>query len=101
MSLGAPERGCETTRCAVTLYAMPFSGYVADTPGFREFALWGVEPAEIGHHFRDFEPHLSDCRFSNCLHTAEPGCAVRRAVSSGDISNLRYESYLGILASFA
>ncbi len=89
------------TTTAVTLYRMPFSGYVADTPGFREFALWGVERAEIGHYFREFAPHLSNCRFSNCLHTSEPGCAVRRAVDDEAISNLRYDSYLSILASFA
>lgn len=89
------------TTAAVTLYRMPFRGYVADTPGFREFALWGMEPAEIGHHFREFTPCLSDCRFRNCLHTSEPGCAVRRAVEEGRISKCRYNSYLGILSSLS
>ena len=89
------------TTTAVTLYRMPFPGYVADTPGFREFALWDVDKAEIGHYFREFMPYLSECRFSNCLHTSEPSCAVRRAVDEGAISNIRYNSYLGMLASFA
>lgn len=88
------------TTTAVTLYRMPFSGYVADTPGFREFALCGIEPREIGHHFREFTPHLSSCRFRDCLHTAEPGCAVRQAVAGRMISKERYDSYLSILESF-
>lgn len=89
------------TTTAVTLYSMPFGGYVADTPGFREFALWGMEPAEIGHHFREFAPLLPECRFRDCLHTSEPGCAVRRGLEEGRVSKVRYESYLAILSSFS
>ena len=86
------------TTTAVSLHHMPFSGYVADTPGFREFALGGIEPAEIGHHFREFVDHLPDCRFRDCLHDSEPDCAVRRAVDEGKISKFRYDSYLQILS---
>ena len=94
---GRTGKGRHTT-AAVTLYPMPFSGYVADTAGFREFALWGMEAAEIGHHFREFVRYLADCRFSDCLHKSEPDCAVRRAVDHGHISKDRYNSYLRMLA---
>ena len=87
------------TTTAVTLYPMPFGGYVADTPGFREFALSGIRLPEIGHFFPEFGLHLPQCRFDDCLHREEPDCAVRRAVESGDVSKVRYESYLRILAT--
>ena len=53
------------TTTAVTLYGMPFGGFVADTPGFREFALWGVQPAEIGRFFLEIQHHLGSSRVSN------------------------------------
>lgn len=87
------------TTTAVTLYPMPFAGYVADTPGFREFALSGIHPSEIGHFFPEFVPHLAECKYKNCLHREEPSCAVRRAVATGEVSKRRYNSYLRILSA--
>ncbi|MCC7451716.1 MAG: ribosome small subunit-dependent GTPase A [Anaerolineae bacterium] len=69
-------------------------GYVADTPGIRQIAPWDVEPDELDAYFREIHPHVSECRFSDCTHTNEPGCGVRVAIESGAISQERYESYL-------
>ncbi len=86
------------TTTAVTLFPMPFPGFVADTPGFREFALAGVEAAEVGRFFPEFRPFIGACRFRNCLHVSEPGCQVLAAVDRGEISKSRYDGYLQIVA---
>ena len=71
--------------------------WIIDTPGIKGFGLLDVEKEEIGHYFRDIFHFSHDCRYSNCLHTGEPGCAVYQAVAKGDIALSRYESYLSIL----
>jgi ribosome biogenesis GTPase len=71
---------------------------VADTPGLREAGLWDIEPEELAWHFVEMRPYLSDCRFSSCTHTHEPGCAVKAAVEARAISKARYESYRRLLA---
>jgi ribosome biogenesis GTPase len=89
-------RGKHTTT-AVHLIQLPSGGYAADTPGFREFLPAGIVPSEVGRHYPEFRSVLGSCRFTDCLHRAEPGCAVARAVLAGSISKLRYENYLQIL----
>ncbi|MHC4731181.1 MAG: ribosome small subunit-dependent GTPase A [Planctomycetota bacterium] len=92
-------QGAHTTT-TVSLLRLPWGdGYLVDTPGIREFGLWRMEPSEVGHWFRDLASHLGDCRFNDCLHETEPGCAVKAAVEAGDIAAWRYESYLRILES--
>ena len=71
--------------------------WIIDTPGIKGFGLLDVEKEEIGHYFRDIFHISHDCRYSNCLHTGEPGCAVYQAVAQGNIALSRYESYLSIL----
>ena len=71
--------------------------WVIDTPGIKGFGLLDVEKEEISHYFRDIFHVSHDCRYSNCLHTGEPGCAVYQAVAKGEIALSRYESYLSIL----
>jgi ribosome biogenesis GTPase len=71
--------------------------WIIDTPGIKGFGLLDIEKEEIGHYFRDIFHFSHDCRYSNCLHTGEPGCAVYQAVAKGDIALSRYESYLSIL----
>ena len=71
--------------------------WVIDTPGIKGFGLLDVEKEEISHYFRDIFHVSRDCRYSNCLHTGEPGCAVYQAVAEGEIALSRYESYLSIL----
>jgi ribosome biogenesis GTPase len=71
--------------------------WVIDTPGIKGFGLLDVEKEEISHYFRDIFHVSRDCRYSNCIHTGEPGCAVYQAVAKGEIALSRYESYLSIL----
>lgn len=74
-------------------------GWLGDSPGIREFGIWGVERQTLGEYFRDFEPYLGGCRFNTCTHSHEPGCAVKEAVEMGEIPEARYDSYLRILDS--
>ncbi len=73
-------------------------GYVADTPGIKVFGVWGIPPIELGFFFPEIAPYIHSCRFNNCSHRTEPGCAVKSAVAQGAISRRRYESYIDILA---
>lgn len=69
------------------------AGFVVDTPGLREIGMWGLAPEELDVCYPEFRPHLAECRFADCAHAAEPGCAVREAVEAGAVSRARYESY--------
>ena len=79
------------------MHQMPFGGFVIDTPGIRGFGVVDMERNEIYHFFREIFKISKHCKFNNCLHLDEPGCAVRTAVEHGDIDYLRYRSYLNIL----
>ena len=88
-------RGKHTTR-HVELYELEGGTYVADTPGFASFDLemMNVIPKEqLQYDFIDFAPYIGKCRFNNCAHLKEPGCAVTEAVDRGLISQSRYRSY--------
>jgi ribosome biogenesis GTPase len=89
----ATTKGRHTT-VASELFPLDEGGYVADTPGIRAIGLFNVEPSEIDGYFKDILPFIGKCRFSDCRHEQEPGCAVRRAAEDGDIWWERYESYL-------
>jgi ribosome biogenesis GTPase len=69
-------------------------GYVVDTPGLREVGMWALSPAELDQCFPELRPFLDGCRFADCRHSVEPGCAVRDAVARGDVSKARYESFI-------
>ncbi|MBD3868726.1 MAG: ribosome small subunit-dependent GTPase A [Acidobacteria bacterium] len=89
--------GRHTTTVA-TLHSLPGGGELIDTPGFRDFGLAEIDPAELGAWFPGFEAVVEEgCRFRNCLHRAEPGCALTAAVQSGTIPVSRRESYIRIL----
>ena len=79
----------------------PFDGFVVDTPGLREVGLWGVPADEVDACYPEFRPYLDECRFADCAHGAEPGCAVRAAVEAGAVSLARYESYRKLRAEIA
>lgn len=79
------------------MHRLPFDTFVIDTPGIRGFGVVDMERNEIYHFFRDIFNVSKDCRFNNCLHLDEPGCAVRDAVENGDIAYPRYRSYLNIM----
>ena len=84
-----------------TLYELPQDVRIIDTPGVRSFGLWKIKPKELHWYFPEFEPFIIDCKFSDCLHTHEPNCAVKAAVEVGDIQAARYESYCRILLSLS
>jgi ribosome biogenesis GTPase len=69
-------------------------GYVADTPGLREVGMWALSPTALDECFPELRPWLGNCRFGDCKHEVEPGCAVRDAVQRGDVSRRRYESFM-------
>ena len=88
-------RGKHTTRFAQLL---PFDeGYIADTPGFGNLLLEGLEPEQAVAAFREFAQYEAGCRFCPCSHTHEPVCGVKEAVAAGQIAASRYESYLAML----
>jgi len=89
-------KGMHTTTFA-EMYPLNNQGFIIDTPGIREFGLVGFGSHEIPRCFPEMERYLPDCQYADCTHTHEPGCAVKKAVEKGDISNLRYNSYLSIL----
>ena len=92
-------KGRHTTTSS-SLFDFPGGGFVIDTPGIRSIGLMDMEPETLAKIFPGFfEDDLFTCRFSNCKHLKEPGCAVREAVESGKISAARYASYLRILNS--
>jgi ribosome biogenesis GTPase len=86
------EKGKHTTTTA-QLFPLRGGGYVVDTPGIRQFQLWDVIPAEVAGFFRDLRPYGNACRFPDCTHTHEDGCAVKSAVADGWLDERRYESY--------
>ncbi|MEP6619513.1 MAG: ribosome small subunit-dependent GTPase A [bacterium] len=69
-------------------------GYVADTPGLREVGMWALSPTELDQCFPELRPFLDGCRFADCRHSVEPDCAVRDAVTRGDVNQARYESFI-------
>lgn len=89
------QKGKHTTTTA-QLLPLSFGGYVVDTPGIRQFQLWDVEPEEVAGFFRDIHPYANNCRFPDCSHTHEIGCAVKDAVADGRLDARRYESYCHI-----
>lgn len=76
------------------LIPLDAGGWVADTPGLRALALFDLDPEELDAYYPDIAPLVADCRFSDCTHTVEPGCAVIAAVEDGRVHYHRYESYV-------
>jgi ribosome biogenesis GTPase len=86
------NKGRHTTVGAV-LHPLPDAGYVVDTPGLREVGMWGMPSEHLDSCFPELRPYVGKCRFNDCTHLAEPGCAVIAAVDSGNVSRDRFESY--------
>ena len=95
---GWSGKGMHTTTFA-EMYDLPFGGRIIDTPGMREFGLVDVEKHELSGYFPEMRQRLNDCQFNNCLHINEPGCAIKKAVEDGEISEARFFSYYNILES--
>jgi len=79
------------------MFDLEFGGAIIDSPGIKEFGLVNFEKAELGQRFSEFRKYMPVCRFNNCLHLAEPGCAVRQALKQGKIAKFRYKNYLKML----
>ena len=90
------HKGKHTTTFS-TMYPLGDGGYIIDTPGIKGFGLIEIEDKELWHYFPEMIATAGSCRFYNCTHTHEPGCAVVEAVKDGQIAYSRYESYLKIL----
>ncbi|MBN2790004.1 MAG: ribosome small subunit-dependent GTPase A [Candidatus Delongbacteria bacterium] len=89
-------KGKHTTKQS-RLFPIRNGGYIMDTPGIREFGLWNIEWDELKNYFPEIHALSSKCKFHNCLHKNEPGCAVRNAAENESIPDFRYENYLRIL----
>ncbi len=95
---GWSGKGQHTTTFA-EMFDLPGGGRIIDTPGVKEFGIIDMEREELSHYFPEMRRMLNGCRFNNCIHIDEPGCAVKAAVSAGSITTDRYASYLTILES--
>ena len=92
----AHNTGMHTTTFSEML-ALPAGGYLIDTPGIKGFGTFDIEREELTSYFKEIFHFSKDCRFSNCTHTHEPGCAVLKAVEEHYIAASRYQSYLSML----
>jgi ribosome biogenesis GTPase len=89
-------KGKHTTTFA-EMHPLQCGGYVIDAPGFKEFEVTDMGPQELSHYYPEMRERLPDCKFSDCTHTNEPGCAVLAALEAGEIAETRYNTYLNIL----
>lgn len=92
--------GQHTTTAAKLLH-FPQGGQVIDSPGVREFALWHIADEKVTWGFKEFRDYIGGCKYRDCKHGDDPGCAIREAVENGDINEDRYESYHRILETMA
>ena len=92
-------KGMHTTTFA-EMFLLPLETKIIDTPGVKEFGLMHFLPTEISHYYVEMRDYIPQCKFNNCLHDIEPGCAVRQAYQDGKIAEERYVNYLTILADY-
>lgn len=90
-------KGQHTTTFA-EMFRLDIGGFIIDTPGIKMLSFNNLEPMDVAHNFREFFERSPECRYPDCLHRGEPGCAVKKAMDQGEISPLRYEHYLQILS---
>lgn len=90
------NKGMHTTTFS-EMFPVPGDGYIIDTPGIKGFGTFDMEEEEVGHYFPEIFKFSADCRYGDCTHRQEPGCAVRKAVEEHYISESRYSSYLSML----
>lgn len=90
------RKGVHTTTFA-RMFSLSFGGYIIDTPGIKEFGLFELEKATLAERYPEMRALMHDCKYTNCTHMHEPGCAVKNAVEEGRISHMRYEGYIRIM----
>ncbi|MEM6767404.1 MAG: ribosome small subunit-dependent GTPase A [Bacteroidota bacterium] len=89
-------KGKHTTTFA-QMFPLTGGGFIIDSPGIKEFGLVNFQAKELAHFFPEMNARMADCRFTDCLHLKEPGCAVKNALADGEIAQSRYKSYLSML----
>jgi len=92
------RKGAHTTT-TTQLLPIEEEGFCVDTPGIKSFGMWDLEKEEVQKYFFEIDNIAADCKYPNCSHTHEPGCAVQRALEKGKISRLRFDSYCALIAS--
>jgi ribosome biogenesis GTPase len=95
----ASGEGTHTTTSS-TLYKLPGGGNLIDSPGVRDFGLWNTSADDILYGFNEFREYIGHCKFSNCSHLHEPGCAIQQALKDGKISQLRFDNYQKVIREY-
>jgi len=90
------QKGMHTTTFA-ELFTLPQGGEIIDTPGIKELGFLNLEPQDVAHNFPEIFEASKNCKYNNCLHINEPDCAVKAGLETGEIHELRYQSYLSIM----
>jgi ribosome biogenesis GTPase len=93
---GVHQKGKHTTTFA-EMFRLPFGGFIIDTPGIKEFGMVDFSKEEVTYFFPEMKLLANQCHFDNCSHEHEPGCAIKKAVEEGSISQTRYHNYLNII----
>jgi ribosome biogenesis GTPase len=91
------NKGKHTTTFA-EMHKLSFGAHIIDSPGIKEFGLYDFDKSDLSHYFPDMREYMDDCKFNNCTHVHEPGCAVKQAIADGNIAESRYTNYLNMLA---
>lgn len=91
------HKGKHTTTYA-EMHPLSFGGWIIDTPGIKEFGLYDLEKETLAQRFPEMRNIMSECRFANCTHRSEPGCAIKLAVENGEIAAFRYKNYLNMMS---
>jgi ribosome biogenesis GTPase len=87
------EKGRHTTTFAEMFFTQ-FGGRIIDSPGLKNFGMIDIDKEHLAHYFIEMEQYLGECKFNNCVHINEPGCAIKAALEAGEISESRYNNYL-------
>ncbi len=95
----ATGEGTHTTTNS-TLYHLPSGGELIDSPGVRDFGLWNISADDVLYGFKELQPYVGGCRFSNCAHESEPKCAIHTALSEKKISPQRFKHYQKMVAEY-
>lgn len=89
------KAGKHTTTFA-EIYELSLGGKIIDTPGIRAFGLYDIDKSNLGHYFPEIRVRMNNCKYHNCKHISEPGCAIKAAVEKGEISIMRYQNYIAM-----
>ncbi len=81
------------------MHALEFGGWLVDTPGIKEFGLYDFERETLAQRFPEMRKLMPYCRFTNCTHLHEPGCAVKQAVENKEVAQFRYKNYVNMMFS--